>query len=85
MSAGRFRRRRPRKLRAALAPDHDERVAAFRIVYAAIEERLGEGRNPFDAWALSAAAEAVIKHPNAGDEQIMEFLRWFSSDSNPMP
>jgi len=82
MSAGRLKRRRPK---LPLAPDHDQRVAAFRIVYAAVEERLGAGENPFDALAMSAAAEALIRHPNAGDGQIMEFLRWFSSADNPMP
>ena len=80
MAGRRLKRRVP--LRAEF---DDRRIAAFKIVYAAIEATLGQGRNPYDAWALSAASEAVLKHPNAGDEQIMDFLRWFAGDGNPMP
>lgn len=81
MFAGRKRgriRKHPRREECS-----DQRVAAFRIVYAAVEAELGQ--NPFEAGAMAAAADAVIRHPHAGDEQIMAFLRWFVSDENPMP
>lgn len=83
-----FADRKRGRIRKGLRPPEryaDQRIAAFRIVHAAIEERLGPGRNPFGTGAMSAAADAIILHPNAGDEQIWEFLEWFSSDANPMP
>jgi hypothetical protein len=35
--------------------------------------------------AMETAVDAVVRHPSASDRQILDFLRWFDSDANPMP
>lgn len=39
----------------------------------------------FEVPACEAAAAALLRHPHASDDQLMDFLRWFSGDENPMP
>jgi hypothetical protein len=78
------RRGRPKRVRKKwllYLASRERRFAACEIVRNVLADR----RSDFDGAALDAAVEAVMRHPYAGDEQIMDFLRWFSSDENPMP
>jgi hypothetical protein len=74
------RRKRLKKARpASRLFDRERRLGACQVVRLVADDR------EFDCTALDAAVEAVLRHPHAGDEQIIAFLRWFSSDANPMP
>jgi hypothetical protein len=75
---------RGKRIKKRIKLDSPSFIRGRRLAAAMIVDCAASGMG-FGDDALEAATEAFLRHPHAGDAQIIAFLRWFSGDGNPMP